>query len=193
MLTGAASPRGIGRATAEMLASGGWAVAILDIDGDAARKAAAEITDVYGVQAVGVGADVSDPAAVNAAIDEVECNAAADRWPGQPGRHQLTHGVHGRDPRGLGAGVQDQHDRHVPGHAAGAQGHDRAEAGQDCERLVHLRPARRRHVLQGGIQCFEGCHHRLHQGAGPGNGPARNHGQLLWLQVPWTPTSWVEH
>ena len=49
VLTGAASPRGIGRATAEMLASGGWAVAILDIDGDAARKAAEEITDVYGV------------------------------------------------------------------------------------------------------------------------------------------------
>src|SRR3954468_8008162 len=72
VLTGAASPRGIGRATAEMLASGGWAVAILDIDGGAARKAAAEITDVYGVEAVGVGADVSDPAAVNAAIDEVE-------------------------------------------------------------------------------------------------------------------------
>lgn len=72
VLTGAASPRGIGRATAEMLASAGWAVAILDIDGDAARKAAEEITDVYGVQAVGVGADVSDQATVNAAIDEVE-------------------------------------------------------------------------------------------------------------------------
>jgi 2-hydroxycyclohexanecarboxyl-CoA dehydrogenase len=70
--TGAASPRGIGRATAEMLASQGWAVAILDIDGDAARRAAEEITDVYGVQAIGVGADVSDQATVNAAIDEVE-------------------------------------------------------------------------------------------------------------------------
>jgi 2-hydroxycyclohexanecarboxyl-CoA dehydrogenase len=72
VLTGAASPRGIGRATAEMLASQGWAVAILDIDGSAARKAAEEITDVYGVPAVGVGADVSDQATVNAAIDEVE-------------------------------------------------------------------------------------------------------------------------
>ena len=72
VLTGAASPRGIGRATAEMLASAGWSVAILDVDGDAARKAAEEIAAVYGVQAVGVGADVSDQAAVNAAIDEVE-------------------------------------------------------------------------------------------------------------------------
>lgn len=72
VLTGAASPRGIGRATAEMLASAGWSVAILDIDGDAATKAAEEIADVYGVKALGAGADVSDPAAVDAAIDEVE-------------------------------------------------------------------------------------------------------------------------
>jgi 2-hydroxycyclohexanecarboxyl-CoA dehydrogenase len=72
VLTGAASPRGIGRATAEMLASQGWAVAILDIDGDSARKAAEEITDVYKVPAIGVGADVSDQATVKAAIDEVE-------------------------------------------------------------------------------------------------------------------------
>ncbi|WP_457972955.1 SDR family NAD(P)-dependent oxidoreductase [Arthrobacter sp. D1-17] len=72
VLTGAASPRGIGRATAEMLASAGWSVAILDIDGDAAAKAAEEIADVYGVKAMGAGADVSDQATVNAAVDEVE-------------------------------------------------------------------------------------------------------------------------
>ena len=72
VLTGAASPRGIGRATAEMLASQGWSVGILDIDGDAARRAAEEITSVYGVEALGVGCDVSDQATVNAAIDQVE-------------------------------------------------------------------------------------------------------------------------
>ncbi|UKA54549.1 SDR family oxidoreductase [Arthrobacter sp. FW305-BF8] len=74
VLTGAASARGIGRATAEMLASQGWSVAILDIDGDAARRAAEDISSVYGVAARGAGADVSDQAAVNAAIDEVEAN-----------------------------------------------------------------------------------------------------------------------
>jgi NAD(P)-dependent dehydrogenase (short-subunit alcohol dehydrogenase family) len=72
VLTGAASPRGIGRATAEMLASEGWSVGILDIDGDAAQRAAEDITSVYGVRALGVGADVSDQATVNAAIDQVE-------------------------------------------------------------------------------------------------------------------------
>ena len=38
VLTGAASARGIGRATAEMLASDGWSVAILDIDGQATQQ-----------------------------------------------------------------------------------------------------------------------------------------------------------
>jgi 2-hydroxycyclohexanecarboxyl-CoA dehydrogenase len=43
VLTGAGSPRGIGRATADRLAREGWAVAILDIDGDAAKAAAEDI------------------------------------------------------------------------------------------------------------------------------------------------------
>jgi 2-hydroxycyclohexanecarboxyl-CoA dehydrogenase len=72
ILTGAASPRGIGRATAERLASQGWAVAIMDIDGDAAREAAEQIAVEHGVKAIGVGADVSDEASVDAAIAEVE-------------------------------------------------------------------------------------------------------------------------
>jgi NAD(P)-dependent dehydrogenase (short-subunit alcohol dehydrogenase family) len=72
VLTGAASPRGIGRATADRLASEGWAVAVLDIDADEARAAAAEIGDARGVPALGVGVDVSDSGAVDAAIAEVE-------------------------------------------------------------------------------------------------------------------------
>ena len=38
VITGGASPRGIGRATADRLARDGWSVAILDIDGDAAER-----------------------------------------------------------------------------------------------------------------------------------------------------------
>jgi 2-hydroxycyclohexanecarboxyl-CoA dehydrogenase len=72
VLTGAASPRGIGRATADRMAREGWAVAIVDIDGAEARTAAAEVASARGVKTVGVGADVSDPAAVDAAIAEVE-------------------------------------------------------------------------------------------------------------------------
>ena len=71
VLTGAGSPRGIGRATAGRLAREGWAVAILDLDGDAA-KAAAEDIGARGVKTIGVAADVSDRESVNAAIQEVE-------------------------------------------------------------------------------------------------------------------------
>jgi NAD(P)-dependent dehydrogenase (short-subunit alcohol dehydrogenase family) len=74
VLTGAASPRGIGRATADRLAREGWAVAILDIDVDEAKAVAAEIGDAHGVPAIGLGADVSDKATVDAAIATVEAS-----------------------------------------------------------------------------------------------------------------------
>jgi NAD(P)-dependent dehydrogenase (short-subunit alcohol dehydrogenase family) len=72
VLTGAASRRGIGRATADRLAREGWAIAVLDIDGDEARAAAAEVGAAHGVAALGLGVDVSDQSAVDAAIAEVE-------------------------------------------------------------------------------------------------------------------------
>ena len=63
-----ASPRGIGRATADRLARDGWSVAILDIDGVAAKLAAADVADTYSVPTLGVGADISDENAVDAAV-----------------------------------------------------------------------------------------------------------------------------
>lgn len=72
VVTGAASERGIGRATAERLADDGWAVAILDLDGDASAAAAKEIASGAGVDAIGMAADISDPASVEAAISQVE-------------------------------------------------------------------------------------------------------------------------
>src|SRR5690606_31248910 len=72
VVTGAGSPRGIGRAAADRLARDGWAIAVLDIDADGARATAAEIGRERGVPALGVGVDVSDQASVDAAIAEVE-------------------------------------------------------------------------------------------------------------------------
>jgi 2-hydroxycyclohexanecarboxyl-CoA dehydrogenase len=43
VITGAASPRGIGRATADRLARDGWSIGILDLDGEAAKRTATEI------------------------------------------------------------------------------------------------------------------------------------------------------
>lgn len=74
VLTGAGSKRGIGRAAADRLARDGWAVAIMDINGENAKAVAREIAETYGVKTIGVGADVSDQSAVNAAVDEIEAS-----------------------------------------------------------------------------------------------------------------------
>jgi 2-hydroxycyclohexanecarboxyl-CoA dehydrogenase len=72
VVTGAASPRGIGRATADRLARDGWSIAVLDLDGEAAKRVAAEIGGNRSVASLGVAADVADPDSVEAAIAEVE-------------------------------------------------------------------------------------------------------------------------
>jgi len=72
LVTGAASPRGIGRATARRLAAAGWSVAILDLDGDAAATTAREIAEEFGVKTLGVGGNVTDEASVDAAVSRVE-------------------------------------------------------------------------------------------------------------------------
>ena len=72
VITGAASPRGIGRATADRLARDGWSIAILDLDDEAAKRAAAEIASNWSVASLGVAADVADEDAVEAAIAQVE-------------------------------------------------------------------------------------------------------------------------
>ncbi len=74
ILTGAASPRGIGRSTAFYLAERGWNVGIVDVDGDAAARTAAEVAEASGVQSVGVGANVADREAARAAVDTLEAS-----------------------------------------------------------------------------------------------------------------------
>ena len=64
IVTGGAS--GFGRAIAERFAAEGARVALLDINGDGARETARAI----GNQAMGVACDVTDRAAVHAAVDE---------------------------------------------------------------------------------------------------------------------------
>lgn len=58
LVTGGA--RGIGRATADALAAMGAAIAIVDLDIDAAHAAAAHIADEFNVPAAGDTADVAD-------------------------------------------------------------------------------------------------------------------------------------
>jgi 2-hydroxycyclohexanecarboxyl-CoA dehydrogenase len=72
IVTGAGSARGIGRATAARLARAGWAVAVLDVDGAAAEEAAARIAAAHPVPARGIAVDITDEAAVDAAVGAVE-------------------------------------------------------------------------------------------------------------------------
>jgi 3-hydroxybutyrate dehydrogenase len=68
LITGAAS--GLGKAIAELYAKNGAAVAIADINQQAADATAAEIAAAGG-KAIGIAMDVTDEAAVNAGTDKV--------------------------------------------------------------------------------------------------------------------------
>ncbi len=67
VITGAASPRGIGRAMAKIFAEHGAKVAILDLDADASAAAAKEI----GADHLGVACNVTDKAACERAAKAV--------------------------------------------------------------------------------------------------------------------------
>ena len=67
VVTGAASKRGLGKATAKLFAEHGATVAILDLDEAAAKEAAADL----GPQHVGMACDVTDLDGVKAVMDKL--------------------------------------------------------------------------------------------------------------------------
>ncbi|MFJ2577840.1 3-oxoacyl-ACP reductase FabG [Kitasatospora aureofaciens] len=74
VVTGAA--RGLGAATAVRLAADGYAVAVLDLDEAAGKDTVDQITAAGG-KALAIGADVSDAAQVQAAVDRVAAELGA--------------------------------------------------------------------------------------------------------------------
>lgn len=67
IVTGAASKRGLGQATARLFAEHGARIAILDIDADTARIRAVELSDGH----IGLGCDVADRASADMAVSAV--------------------------------------------------------------------------------------------------------------------------
>ena len=81
VITGAGSPRGIGKATAARYARDGWGVVVLDIDAEASLKVAAEIAADFGVPAFGHVVDVTNAESVATAHAAVAAEVAAGRLP----------------------------------------------------------------------------------------------------------------
>ena len=150
VVTGAGSERGIGRALADRLAREGWAVAVLDVDGDGVRAAASRSR-----RATARGPWGSPPTSPTWGRGR----RAQPGWrpvcrpivsPRQPGRHLLPDAL----PRGRAGGVGPGTWRSTCGgptlrHPARRARHGRPGARTGRQRLLHLRPARRQHVLEG--------------------------------------------
>jgi 2-hydroxycyclohexanecarboxyl-CoA dehydrogenase len=81
VLTGATSQRGIGITTARRYANDGWAVVILDLDGEKSAKVAAEIGNEFNVPAFGYEIDVANEDSVNAAYHAVKAEISAGTLP----------------------------------------------------------------------------------------------------------------
>src|SRR4051812_29080684 len=81
VVTGATSDKGIGVTVAQRYAREGWAVVILDLDGEKSAKVAAEIGNQYAVPAFGYAVDVTNEASVTAAHDAVATEVATGNLP----------------------------------------------------------------------------------------------------------------
>ena len=76
LITGGGSKRGIGRATALRFAGLGYAVAVLDIDADAAGETAREAKEAGSPAVFSAHVDVTDQASVNQAVRAAEAALA---------------------------------------------------------------------------------------------------------------------
>ncbi|MGW5106030.1 SDR family NAD(P)-dependent oxidoreductase [Nocardia sp. NPDC004123] len=81
IVTGATSDRGIGIAVARRYAREGWAVVVLDLDGEKSAKVATDIANTYSVPAFGHEIDVADAGSVDAARAAVEAQIHAGALP----------------------------------------------------------------------------------------------------------------
>ncbi|EIE02323.1 KR domain protein [Leptospira licerasiae serovar Varillal str. VAR 010] len=72
LVTGAASPRGLGRAIANTIAKDGGDVVVVDLNKEHIEQAAAEIAKEFGVKTLGIPVNVTKPEDCEAAINAVK-------------------------------------------------------------------------------------------------------------------------
>lgn len=81
VITGATSDKGIGMAVANRYAREGWAVVVLDLDGEMSAKIAADIGAIHQVPSFGHAVDVASEDSVDAAYEAVRAAVAAGNLP----------------------------------------------------------------------------------------------------------------
>src|SRR5690349_431475 len=81
VVTGATSDRGIGITVAQRYAREGWAVVILDLDGEKSAKVAADIGNQFAVPAFGHAVDVTSEQSVAAARTAVAAEVSSGNLP----------------------------------------------------------------------------------------------------------------
>ena len=72
LVTGSASPRGLGRAIVNRIAKEGTNIVILDLNPEAVQKAALEVKNTYNVKTLGVACNVTKEADCISAINQVK-------------------------------------------------------------------------------------------------------------------------
>lgn len=72
LVTGCASPRGLGRSIANKIASFGASVVILDLNQEAVDQAAKEVADAHGVKTLGIACDITKSDECDKSIDKVK-------------------------------------------------------------------------------------------------------------------------
>ncbi len=162
VITGAASVRGLGFATAKLYAEQGAKVVIIDLNAEASRAAAASLGDEH----LGLAANVSNELQVNAAIEQVL---------GKYGRIDILVNNAGiTQPIKLMDIKRENYDavldvslRGTLLMSRGGYSHyARAKVGQHRLHFIGIGPARRRHLWRPTLQrCKSGC-----AGAGKSHG-----------------------
>ena len=108
VVTGGASPRGIGRATADRLARDGWSVAVLDVDDAGAAGSAAEVAAAVLGFHPRVAADIIGRDVGRRGDRPGRVRPPADRRTGQRRRGRVADGFSTCTPGRMGSGVRRQ-------------------------------------------------------------------------------------